>query len=150
MQVTGGSFVPAIVFAVIFPLHGFWFVGCLKGFIRRATQNPSAHRLLIITRSIPDRTSSGFIQPNVVYRLPLRLRSLLKLRPSHRRQSFERVLRTFRPKSRSAAEWILLSSTIFAFIPPRDAVLDCVGLKRRRKQRPIVMEGDSEVVTVAT
>jgi hypothetical protein len=72
------------------------------------------------------------------------------LRPSHRRQSFERALRTFRPKSRSAAEWILLSRTIFAFIPPRDAVLDCVGLKRRRKQRPIVMEGDSEVVTVAT
>lgn len=33
---TGGSFVPAIIMAAIFPLHAFWFVGCLKGFLKRA------------------------------------------------------------------------------------------------------------------
>jgi hypothetical protein len=33
---TGGSFVPAIIMAAIFPLHAFWFIGCLKGFLKRA------------------------------------------------------------------------------------------------------------------
>jgi len=140
MQATGGSFVPAIVFAIIFPLHGLWFVGCVKGFIRRATQNPSARRLPVTTRSIPDRTSSGFTQPIAVYRLPLRLRSLLKLRSSQRRRLLEGALRTFRPKSRSAAEWMKSSRAIFSLIPPREIVLDCVGLRRRRKQRAIVVE----------
>ena len=32
----GGSFGPAIIMAGIFPLHAFWFVGCIKGFLKRA------------------------------------------------------------------------------------------------------------------
>jgi hypothetical protein len=32
---TGGSFLPAGLLACIFPLHAFWFSGCVKGFIKR-------------------------------------------------------------------------------------------------------------------
>ncbi|KAH0828827.1 hypothetical protein J3R83DRAFT_3296 [Lanmaoa asiatica] len=35
-DVTNGSFGPAIIMACIFPLHAFWFSGCIKGFIERA------------------------------------------------------------------------------------------------------------------
>jgi hypothetical protein len=32
----GGSFVPACLFAATFPMHAIWFIGCIKGFIRRS------------------------------------------------------------------------------------------------------------------
>ena len=35
-KAVGGSFVPAGLFAAIFPLHVQWFTGCIKGFIRRS------------------------------------------------------------------------------------------------------------------
>ncbi|KAN0082344.1 hypothetical protein V8E55_008139 [Tylopilus felleus] len=35
-EVTNGSLGPAIIMACIFPLHAYWFTGCLKGFIKRA------------------------------------------------------------------------------------------------------------------
>ncbi|KAF9458427.1 hypothetical protein BDZ94DRAFT_1201167, partial [Collybia nuda] len=35
---TGGSFIPAILLALVFPLHVVWFIGCIKGFIRRAAE----------------------------------------------------------------------------------------------------------------
>lgn len=35
-EVTNGSFGPAIITACIFPLHAYWFSGCLKGFYKRA------------------------------------------------------------------------------------------------------------------
>lgn len=35
-DVTNGSFGPAIVMACIFPLHAFWFSGCIKGFLKQA------------------------------------------------------------------------------------------------------------------
>lgn len=35
-DVTNGSFGPAVIMACIFPLHAFWFSGCIKGFLKRA------------------------------------------------------------------------------------------------------------------
>ena len=35
---TGGSYLPSILLATIFPLHAMWFYGCIKGFYRRASQ----------------------------------------------------------------------------------------------------------------
>jgi hypothetical protein len=140
-QATGGSFLPAIIFAMVLPLHIMWFVGCIKGFLRRTAQKPSVTPSPIISRSTRNHTSTGLTaQPAVIHRLPSRLRNMLKLRPSHRRQSFVRALGSFRRKSRSAADWILMSRTIFSYIPPREAVLDCVGVRRKPKQHPIVME----------
>jgi hypothetical protein len=36
--VTGGSYLPSLLLAIIFPLHAMWFYGCVKGFYRRASQ----------------------------------------------------------------------------------------------------------------
>lgn len=38
----GGSFIPAILFAVAFPMHLMWFIGSIKGFIRRAKARKEA------------------------------------------------------------------------------------------------------------
>lgn len=137
VQAAGGSFTPAIVLSMVFPLHMLWFVGCIKGFIRRAgaVQKPSAP-LRIISRNSRIRNFSGLARATVVHRLPFK---------SHlRRHSFERAFRSFRRKSRSAAEWILLSRTIFSYIPPREAVLDCVGVRRKYKEHPIVAEEETQ------
>jgi len=32
---TGGSILPSVLLAAIFPLHAMWFKGCVKGFIKR-------------------------------------------------------------------------------------------------------------------
>lgn len=37
-QATGGSYLPSILLATIFPLHAMWFYGCIQGFYRRASQ----------------------------------------------------------------------------------------------------------------
>ena len=37
-QVTGGSYLPSILLATVFPVHAMWFYGCIKGFIRRASK----------------------------------------------------------------------------------------------------------------
>ncbi|KAF9030745.1 hypothetical protein BDZ89DRAFT_985288, partial [Hymenopellis radicata] len=34
--IAGGSYVPAVIFTLAFPMHVMWFVGCVNGFIRRA------------------------------------------------------------------------------------------------------------------
>lgn len=34
--ITNDSYGPGILMACIFPLHAFWFYGCLKGFVKRA------------------------------------------------------------------------------------------------------------------
>ncbi|KAH7881857.1 hypothetical protein F5I97DRAFT_470844 [Phlebopus sp. FC_14] len=43
--VTGGSFGPGVIMACIFPLHAFWFSGCIKGFVKRAnlSKTPVSH-----------------------------------------------------------------------------------------------------------
>lgn len=35
-NVTNDSFSPGVIMACVFPLHAFWFYGCLKGFVKRA------------------------------------------------------------------------------------------------------------------
>ena len=37
-QATGGSYLPSLLLAIIFPLHATWFYGCIQGFYRRASQ----------------------------------------------------------------------------------------------------------------
>ena len=37
-QVTGGSYLPSLLLAIIFPVHAMWFYGCLQGFYRRASE----------------------------------------------------------------------------------------------------------------
>lgn len=146
IHATGGSLIPAALLAVIFPLHVSWFVGCVKGFIRRAAQKQTTQPIPII---VPDpRTTTG---PEAIAltihntelsrlaylsrRVPSRLRNSLSLKLVHRRQSFERIFRSFRPASRFARQWVV-SSDIFAFLPTREAVFYYVGLGREGKQVP--------------
>lgn len=37
-QATGGSYIPSLLLAAIFPLHAMWFYGCIQGFFRRAAR----------------------------------------------------------------------------------------------------------------
>lgn len=152
IHATGGSFLPATILGLVFPMHVSWFVGCVRGFIRRAAQKRS-------TQSIPpivphSRTTVASLSatpesvvasahdsepselPHVPRRVPSRMRHSLSLKLLHRRQPFERVFRTFRPASRSAREWIR-STRVFGLLPPREVVFHYVGLGRERKPVPL-------------
>lgn len=37
-QATGGSYIPSLILASVFPLHVIWFRGCIMGFYRRASR----------------------------------------------------------------------------------------------------------------
>jgi hypothetical protein len=39
MHTTGGSILPSVMLASVFPLHALWFKGCVKGFIKRRKEN---------------------------------------------------------------------------------------------------------------
>ncbi|KAF8224851.1 hypothetical protein L208DRAFT_1409445 [Tricholoma matsutake] len=134
MQAVGGSFAPAITFAMLFPLHVMWFGGCIKGFIRRAAQKPTAHPLQAIPRSSGIPNFCGFARATMVRQLAS---TLHLLRLPHRCHSF-------RWKSRSAAETILLSRTIFLYIPLLKAVLDCVGARREHKVKEHTMVAEEK------
>jgi hypothetical protein len=164
VHATGGSFLPAVLLTMIFPLHVSWFVGCVKGFIRRAAQKHTTHPIPAINPDARTTTASPEgvmltvhnIEPSeLAYlsrRVPSRLRSSLSLKLLHRRQSFERIFRSFRPASRSAREWIV-SSVIFAYLPPRETVYHYVGLGRERKQVPLTAvseKGDDSKVSGKT
>ncbi|KAJ7461240.1 hypothetical protein FB451DRAFT_491116 [Mycena latifolia] len=42
VQVGAGSYVPAAILTLVFPLHAMWFVGCVKGFVKRAKARAAA------------------------------------------------------------------------------------------------------------
>ncbi|KAI6162835.1 hypothetical protein EDD17DRAFT_1572703 [Pisolithus thermaeus] len=44
-RVTEGSMGPGILMACIFPLHAFWFSGCVKGFVKRNQQGKKKKRV---------------------------------------------------------------------------------------------------------
>ena len=147
IHITGGSFLPAAILTVIFPLHVSWFVACIKGFIRRAAQKQGTHPIPVIVPEAPTTTASPEsimltvhnIEPSeLAYlsrRVPSRIRNSLSIKLLHRRQSFERIFRSFRPASRSAREWIV-SSRLFGYLPPREIVYHYVGLGRDRNKVP--------------
>lgn len=57
-NVTNDSFGPSIIMAGIFPLHAFWFYGCLKGFVKHAKSvKPQPVKQSVVTAS---PSPSGF------------------------------------------------------------------------------------------
>jgi hypothetical protein len=146
IHATGGSFLPATILAMILPLHVSWFVGCVKGFIRRAaqaqTKQPTIPAVVPDTRTITPNLvlTVHNVEPSerahVSRRVPTRLRNSFPLKLLHRRQSFERIFRPFRPASRSAREWII-SSSVYTLLPTRQAVFHYVGLGREHGQVPL-------------
>lgn len=63
---TGGSLIPSLLLASIFPLHAMWFYGCIKGFIRRASKRHTP----VPTKGEPD-VKSVDTQAKVAQRLDL-------------------------------------------------------------------------------
>lgn len=64
-DITNGSFGPAIIMACIFPLHTFWFSGCIKGFLKRAKtveKSVPLSKPLVNTTSHPG-TSFSHVRP---------------------------------------------------------------------------------------
>jgi hypothetical protein len=146
IHATGGSFLPATILVVILPLHVSWFLGCVKGFIRRAAQVQTQQPIPVVVPDTRTITTSQVLTVHNVEpsgrarfsrRVPMRLRNFLPLKLLHRRQSFERILRPFRPATRSAREW-LVACSIYALLPSRESVFHYVGLGQERGQVPLI------------
>jgi len=58
----GGSLVPACLFAATFPMHAIWFIGCIKGFIRRSKGQGEA-ALLTQASANDDKRVHSPVQP---------------------------------------------------------------------------------------
>jgi len=65
---TGGSILPSVMLAGVFPLHAIWFKGCVKGFIKRRKENralaPQAitvDAVALAHATIPSSTSDSYI-----------------------------------------------------------------------------------------
>jgi hypothetical protein len=56
-QILGGSFVPSILLAMIFPLHAMWFYGCIQGFIRRAASGHTPVSTIPDTPSVDQKVN---------------------------------------------------------------------------------------------
>lgn len=68
-DVTNDSYGPGVIMACIFPLHAFWFYGCLKGFAKRAKSGKP--------QPVKQGSTSGFISPRArSWTLPRRRGSL--------------------------------------------------------------------------
>ncbi|KAG1726684.1 hypothetical protein EDB19DRAFT_1751940 [Suillus lakei] len=59
--VTNDSYGPGVIMACVFPLHAFWFYGCLKGFVKRAKSakpQPIKQGTVMASPSLSGLTSS--------------------------------------------------------------------------------------------
>ncbi|KAG5717338.1 hypothetical protein E4T56_gene15096 [Termitomyces sp. T112] len=131
--VTGGSFLPAILFACIPPIHVAWFVGCIKGFIRRARQKTTP-----VSRS---QTVAPELQPSTATSTPpFSVSSIvpaLLLRLTYCHQTFERILWSLQyellklPTSKRS----LIFNAISAYLPCRETLYEWVGLGQRQRRR---------------
>lgn len=64
LAAVGGSFLPAILFALAFPMHVMWFIGCIKGFIRRAKarHETAATATLPVPSAAPSENEKRLLQ----------------------------------------------------------------------------------------
>ncbi|KAL4063891.1 hypothetical protein J3A83DRAFT_4378565 [Scleroderma citrinum] len=144
-EVTDGSLGPGIIMACIFPLHAFWFSGCVKGFIRR---NESKRMVEEDTRAsaelarVLEHTISPSGSPHAsIYISPRssgfsRRRSALRLAVRQRWDQFS--------LSRAGRRIDEVHRRLRAVLPMREFVYEYVGLERGGTgQRPIV--GDEYV-----
>lgn len=143
---TGGSFVPAMLLTGILPLHVMWFVGCIKGFIKRAKQ--PAHPPVTTTTTTTSNTNVTISRPSTPSfeppsRNPSPAPSRLRVRLSHRRQSFEKVFRSLRVDFLESPSLKRLG--VSTYIPRRETVFEYVGLggrdERANEPVPVTVTG---------
>jgi len=54
---TGGSILPSVMLASIFPLHALWFRGCVKGFVKRYKDNLASVAQVVTVDTVGPRHS---------------------------------------------------------------------------------------------
>ncbi|KAF8066611.1 hypothetical protein FPV67DRAFT_1416858 [Lyophyllum atratum] len=145
MHTTGGSFVPATLLAGIFPLHVMWFRGCLRGFVKRASQKDPGQTPPVVEFSIvPGASTTSPIAPRPINPSELSCPPHNRFRPyrlrlSYRRQPFSKAFRSLRLDltESPSSKHVLLSGTITAYSPLRETVYDYVGLGRKMGHQPM-------------
>ncbi|KZT25534.1 hypothetical protein NEOLEDRAFT_1114341 [Neolentinus lepideus HHB14362 ss-1] len=145
LSATQGSFVPAAVLSLIFPMHAMWFRGCVKGFIKRyraKTQAAAAAPTIIhlevssecqpTAAPVPVPSSAPFIDDanteNVPPVAPRSRRATLPVKLA-RRLSIEKALK--RVEIDAARQRIREARRLlYEVLPPRERVFDYFGLGR--------------------
>ncbi|EGN94541.1 hypothetical protein SERLA73DRAFT_77914 [Serpula lacrymans var. lacrymans S7.3] len=136
--ITNGSFMPSILLTLIFPLHAFWFYGCLKGFVKRATVKhvPRVVRSQITSDANTPGTASVSPHPSRLWVLPRRRGVLRHALRNLRWEHFE--LR------RAAGRLNEARRRIHATLPATERVYAFVGLQRRNYAGKALMEVQRE------
>lgn len=154
-RVTDGSMGPGIIMACIFPLHAFWFSGCVKGFVKRSQQGKKKKRVAdgnsaILARraalthtpehpSIPNATptasphASSFTSPSPRPSTFSRRRVALRLAMRQRWDQFR--------LSRAGRHFGEMQRRLRDVLPMRELVYDYVGIERGDMDGRIVREG---------
>ncbi|KIJ60863.1 hypothetical protein HYDPIDRAFT_116731 [Hydnomerulius pinastri MD-312] len=137
-DVTDGSLGPSVIMACIFPLHAFWFAGCLKGFFKRAkSQSPSpavSHDPVIRPASLPPgRPSTPIPSAPGSYPAMYMARSSIL---SRRRSSLRLAMRTRWDQLglwKAGGRLNEMQRRVRAAFPARESVYEYVGLESRRR-----------------
>jgi hypothetical protein len=151
-QATGGSYLPSLLLATIFPLHAMWFYGCIQGFFRRASQrdNPISTidelGILPVDRKVsppPEAQSKRAGRSRPSSRVVDHARSTDST-PSPTFSTYDSKLRSRRFYSRSmslssnndsrSSVTGKLRTKLYASLPNREVVFDYVGLGRGSAQ----------------
>jgi len=142
VHTTGGSYVPSMLLTGILPLHVMWFVGCIKGFIRRARQKATCQPPPIVELNVVPNAmiATRPIKPSEVAFPPSNLLRLHRFRLSyHRRQHLKKVFRSLRFDFLDSplTKRVIPSGTILAYFPRRETLYDYVGLGRKLRPRAV-------------
>ncbi|KAF8800051.1 hypothetical protein BYT27DRAFT_7227575 [Phlegmacium glaucopus] len=155
-QVTGGSYIPAILLASVFPLHALWFYGCIKGFFRRASKqdtpvptvvelhiSPEAPKVALQPESRSKRAGRSRVadsrsntrsndsapsQAFPTYDLKLERSKL------HSRRIYSRSMSLSSNDSQSSVTGTI-KTKLYASLPNAEVVFDYVGLGRGSAQQ---------------
>ena len=155
-QATGGSYVPSLLLASIFPLHAMWFRACIIGFFRRASQRNTpisttkaeleilpVDKVVLSSESqskrvVPSRPSRAADNRHSARSTdstasPKAYDTKLDRSKLQSRRLYFRSVSLTRNDSRSSVTGILRTK-LYASLPNREVVFDYVGLGRASAQ----------------
>ena len=160
-QATGGSYIPSLLLASIFPVHAMWFHGCIKGFFRRASKRNTPITPISTIAELDilpvDSTTKVSSHPEPESSKPAvpahsrveNARSMTDSTPSptpstydlklersklHSRRFYSRSMSLSSGDSKSSVTGILRTK-LYASLPNREVVFDYVGLGRASAQQ---------------
>jgi len=108
---TGGSILPSVMLAGIFPLHAIWFQGCLKGFIRRYKDRRASVARVVTVDAVAPPEIMGRDEP-----CPSSSASYISFRPAAQSHPARKAYPSRAPRR---GLW-----------PARESVYEFVGLSR--------------------